>query len=1099
MLLHRGLGLVWCRYYDSSASDVCGPLGYGWRHEFECELRINFDGIEYVPGAGSPTFFPPLSAGGLETFRDGWKLRRVNASTYQLSREATPGREFVVGVDGRVGCLTRVFTDRAEIKFVYDQHACLVKIVGGTRGTITIEYDACGLLSQLSELTDSAPPTTILAYEYDAYRNLVGWTDALGHAATLDYDDQHRLVRKGDRRGYSYLYTYDERGRCIHTRGEDGLYDVRFTYLAEARCTQATHGDGGVWTYFYDENGTITRIVDPYGRQRERMVDSDGKILFEVDPAGNQYKMVYDAAGGIIGRQDPFGHIEPNLTDLRRHRHNALTAPSTPLEWEHGTLRRPKDIVPTAAARTFHDVLGRAVEERLDPTSARSWSYDANGNVLAYMDADGSTRHFTYASWNLLRREADPLGHITQYDYTARERVTRVIDPGGSASVYAYDLRDNVARVIRHGRVREEYVRDPADNLIEKRDGAGRSILNIEIGPGNLMVRRRLASGENHRFEYDRLGRLTLAATDLSETRFEYGAAKRATGDMRDGFGVHHYRFGRMRSGVKVLDRFEVAYSRASADTTIVTDPTGREHRVVSKRNDTIVLVSANGTTETRLYDGNGRCLEKSRARSGIWPPWVREYAYSPEGDLVSVRDSLAGGSSYEYDAAHRLIGEVRSDGSTVRYRYDPAGNLLTQPGLSRVVIGTGNRLAAANGDAFAYNDRDHIASRRSAGETISFEYDSCDRLARCGRPDGDWSAAYDPLGRRVAKTWQGRTVEYYWDSNRLMAERDAEGAIRLYVYLDPDALTPFMFVDYSSIDSELPDGDSYHIATNHIGAPIQIEDAQGRTVWRAALSPYGHAELHPDNEIAFALRWPGHYEDSELGLFYNRFRYYSPTLGRYIQSDPMGLVGGINLYSYSSNPLASVDLFGLTHPPKSEAEEGDESSATGQNEEKANKGKPAGTGPTPVDDEEMWRQVFLATNSRQLTEGAIDPTTGQPVIGKSSGDPVPPVIVPHLPEENLVPGGGDPRGRCGMPRAVQGVADANGGELPPGPIRVTNGGFRKRPDGSFFYRAPCENCAHISESHPQIQPSSLPPGVPEGIPPGTDVPFTPPAEWTKP
>src|SRR5690606_25243547 len=63
---------------------------------------------------------------------------------------------------------------------------------------------------------------------------------------------------------------------------------------------------------------------------------------------------------------------------------------------------------------------------------------------------------------------------------------------------------------------------------------------------------------------------------------------------------------------------------------------------------------------------------------------------------------------------------------------------------------------------------------------------------------------------------------------------------------------------------------------------------------------------------ISYALRFPGHYFDDETELHYNRFRYYSPRLGRYLQCDPMGQAGGVNVYAYPANPLVSVDVFGL-------------------------------------------------------------------------------------------------------------------------------------------------------------------------------------------
>jgi RHS repeat-associated protein len=297
----------------------------------------------------------------------------------------------------------------------------------------------------------------------------------------------------------------------------------------------------------------------------------------------------------------------------------------------------------------------------------------------------------------------------------------------------------------------------------------------------------------------------------------------------------------------------------------------------------------------------------------------------------VAAHDSRMGRSSFEYDAAHRLVGEARPDRSHVRYVHDAAGNLLAKHGLASVAIGAGNRLVAANGETFAYNDRDHVASREGPDGVTYYEYDSCDRLVRCVTPRGDWMSAYDPLGRRVTKSWQGATTEFYWDDHRLAAERGPDGGLRVYVYLDADALVPFMFVDFDSDTAPAASGRRYFVFTNQIGAPIHIEDEQGRTVWLAVVDPYGLTHVRSGNRVDFALRFPGHYEDREIGLFYNRFRHYSPTLGRYLQSDPLGVAGGRNLYAYPANPLTVVDLFGL-HPPKNE--DGDDASKKGPDQE---------------------------------------------------------------------------------------------------------------------------------------------------------------------
>jgi RHS repeat-associated protein len=192
--------------------------------------------------------------------------------------------------------------------------------------------------------------------------------------------------------------------------------------------------------------------------------------------------------------------------------------------------------------------------------------------------------------------------------------------------------------------------------------------------------------------------------------------------------------------------------------------------------------------------------------------------------------------------------------------------------------------------------------------------------LVGCETPHGPWRAAYDPLGRRVSKTWQGRTTTYYWDSDRLAAEVADSGKVRLYIYPSPLALVPMMFIDYASVDADPASGKRYFVFTNQIGVPIFIEDAGGRVVWSARVEPYGTVHVSPGAEVECNLRFPGHYHDAETGLHYNRFRYYSPELGRYLQSDPIGIAGGVNLYAYPASPLVHVDVRGLSHCGKKHA-----------------------------------------------------------------------------------------------------------------------------------------------------------------------------------
>lgn len=331
--------------------------------------------------------------------------------------------------------------------------------------------------------------------------------------------------------------------------------------------------------------------------------------------------------------------------------------------------------------------------------------------------------------------------------------------------------------------------------------------------------------------------------------------------------------------------------------------------------------------------------------------PWVRTFTYSPAGDFLGAKDTLQGTVLYRYDKAHNLAEETLPDQSRRSFLFDSAGNLLHQPGLTGVAMDSGNRLQAANGDRFTYNGRDHLCKREGPGGATEYEYDALDMLVRCEISGESWTASYDALCRRIAKTWRGQTTEYYWDDFRLAAEKRQDGSLRIYIYVDHVALVPFLFIEYAGLDSESGSGKCFYIFTNQIGVPIRVEDDAGQPCWRAQIDPFGFANVSADSTLEMALRFPGHYYDPETGLHYNRFRYFSPQLGRYLQSDPSGQEGGINLYAYPASPLTGVDIDGLakTGPaPKKPRAPGPKGAAAPSGAGAACPFVPGGNGPKP-------------------------------------------------------------------------------------------------------------------------------------------------------
>ena len=103
-----------------------------------------------------------------------------------------------------------------------------------------------------------------------------------------------------------------------------------------------------------------------------------------------------------------------------------------------------------------------------------------------------------------------------------------------------------------------------------------------------------------------------------------------------------------------------------------------------------------------------------------------------------------------------------------------------------------------------------------------------------------------------------------------------------------------------------------YYVHSDHLGTPQVLTDKDQQVVWRRSQTPFGET-VEESGTVIQPLRFPGQYEDPETAFHYNYFRDYDPTIGRYIQSDPIGLEGGVNTYGYvTNNPLGLIDLFGL-------------------------------------------------------------------------------------------------------------------------------------------------------------------------------------------
>lgn len=948
------LPLEWWRHYDSSTTNQKFALGWGQTHDFDCSLRFDQDGIRYQCALGGATGFAPLDTDGQATSNHGKTLTRIDLYRYRLTQHALPDRVFVFKELDRSALLHALIKNDSCIEFQYDADGALCIIIDSRGNELEVTTSPEGLVQEIAiPKLGKRDRRDLLTYQYDDSGNLIAGIDGFGSRFSMTYDRRY-LTRKTDRLGHAFLFSYDALGRCTRTVGSDGLLDHQIDYTVPRELTTVTRGNGGTWRYRYELDKLVV-IEDPLGGVQRFVYDDNGNLIEEIDPAGGVTITVYDAAAASLGKLDSLGHFHTEPPDLNETNPIHERVAGNQLEYELGRLL-PQRFKAERTDRMFgasaefsisppmhsdsrsvqaqtdfgfvvgynwwpqpeqgrvFDAAGDLIQQVGPSGETRRWMYDGNGNLTKFVDFDNRTWIYEYGSWNLRLRETNPLGHHIVRRYDTRENLTVFADPGGTLSEYGYDLKDQLIEVRRAGHLRERYERDAAGNVRVKIASDGEWLLRFEYGQGNLPIRRELRSGDIHEIEYDGNGRFLKASTSKHKIEYQYDALGNRVMEKRDGLGVEQTHLGwRRLEQCTWFDKFIVKY-HITNDECNIKDPTGVTQRFKFHGHRSVERRFSNDCVEQATYDEQGRCLEK-HFRHPTKAPWKRSYRWSGEGELKSVSDNQYGETLYEYDAAHRLAKRIAPSGLTDEFIFDPANNLMRQPGLENSRFEAGNRLQSTDKEVFTYDGRHHIQSRSSASGLTLYHYDSRDQLVRVELPTGLWEAEYDAQGRRVRKIFGDKATEYYWSGDQLAAEVFPDRTWRLYIYSDPLALTPWMFVDYASLESPAESGKRFFVLCDQLGTPQRVVDDSGEIVWRGESLPFGMATVSASSTLTFNLRFPGHYWDAELGLNYNRYRYYDPVLGRYIQSDPLGIGGGANVYAYVVNPLAVADVKGLTCP----------------------------------------------------------------------------------------------------------------------------------------------------------------------------------------
>ncbi|WP_455667582.1 RHS repeat-associated core domain-containing protein [Pseudomonas asiatica] len=295
--------------------------------------------------------------------------------------------------------------------------------------------------------------------------------------------------------------------------------------------------------------------------------------------------------------------------------------------------------------------------------------------------------------------------------------------------------------------------------------------------------------------------------------------------------------------------------------------------------------------------------------------PIHRRYQYDPAGELVRTLDKLRGEIKYEYEANGQL--RSRDTGSLVgseEFRYDAAANRLDFNARQFAKV-KDNRIRQWRDQEYRYDPWGNLIEKRSGHSKVqNFSYDCENRLVRAetlvnGKLESTGHYRYDSLGRRVAKqseiNGEVEQKRFLWQGLRMLRE-ETPGQSILYLY-EPGSYAPLARVD--QVEGE--EQKLYYFHTDQIGTPLELTDSDGKIVWQATYRSWGSVEQLAVDEVEQNLRFQGQYFDDETGLHYNTFRYYDPEIGRFATQDPIGLLGGFNLYNYAPSSTGWLDPLG--------------------------------------------------------------------------------------------------------------------------------------------------------------------------------------------
>lgn len=684
-------------------------------------------------------------------------------------------------------------------------------------------------------------------------------TNALGHVTTYNtYNAHGQPLTITDPNGVVTTLTYNAR-QGLKTRTVGGEQTV-FDYWPTGLLKKATLPDGSFLLYGYDAAHRLTSIVDSEGNGIEYTLDAMGNRTADevTDPSSTlvrTHTRVFNALNQLAQEIGSAGG--PSVTTTYGHDDNGnLTNIDAPLNSDttnaYDELDRLTQITdPESGITQFgYNALDQLISVTDPLNLVTSYTYNALGDLKQQVSPDIGTTNNTYDSGGNLKTSTDARSKIGTYSYDALNRVTSLMYPDQTITS-TYDTGTS-----QKGRLTT--LDSSGATLNWTYDPKGRVLTKTQVSNGNT---------KSIAYQYNAAGQLTEITTPANNAV------------------VYGYTNGKISS---------ITINGTTLLNNVVYEPFGPVGG----------WTWGNGTLAVRTYDLDGRV-------DLIDSAGLRDYAWDNASRITDIVDTQnsALSQSYGYDDLDRLTAVTKASGNQ-SFTYDANGNRLSfgDGGASStyVIAGSSNRLTSISGSQARTYSHNAVGAVTGYG-SITLDYSDQERLKSATVSGSTWSYYHNGLGERVRKSLSPSGNHYYvYDEvGHLIGEYDGNTLIQETVWLGD---IPVATIRGSSI---------FYVHTDHLNAPKKVTQTNNAVRWSWDRDPFGTTIVNENpsglGTFSYNLRLPGQFYDVETGLNYNYFRDYDPQIGRYVQSDPIGLQAGVNTYAYvGNNPISLVDPMGL-------------------------------------------------------------------------------------------------------------------------------------------------------------------------------------------